>query len=955
MPQMRLLRFLAPFSFIFCPLLFGHLNAQTFKKTANGVVVYLSNPGASGAKAIRLTVVSDKIIRVTATPEAAFSEAKSLMVLPQKTTASWTLLPKENDVILQTGTLNVAVSLTTGEVSFAGKKGSAILKEAGDGGKTFNPVTVDGVKQYEISRSFETPAGEAFYGLGQHQEGLMNYRGEHVSLLQQNSDVAVPFLLSSKNYGILWDNYSITSFGDCRDYQPLDSFQLFDKDGKPGALTATYSDGDSVYISRREGEIDYPYLDDMTKFPGGYKLGSGRVIWEGSIASNFTGDHKFHLYFGGYVKVWIDGKLAQDSWRQSWNPASAKWKSYLQKGKRVPVKIEWLPDGDVSYLSLRLLGPIPEMSKNQFAFCSEAGDQLDYYFIQGADMDEVISGYRLLTGKATLLPKWALGFWQSRERYKTQEEILNTVAEFRKRGIGLDNIVLDWSYWKEDQWGSHEFDSSRFPDAAGMIKTLHDKYKTQFMISVWPKYYTNTANYAAMNAKGYLYKRNVELGRRDWIGAGYTSTFYDAYNPGARKLFWKQIGEKLYSKGVDAWWMDASEPDIHSNVSIEDRKDFMNPTFPGNSTKYFNAYALQNAKGIYEGQRSADSNKRVFILTRSAYAGMQRYAAATWSGDVGARWIDMKNQISAGVNFSMSGMPYWTMDIGGFAVEKRYEKPNEANKAEWQEQMARWYQFGAFAPIFRVHGQFPYREIYNTATDDHPAYQSMLYYNRLRYRLMPYIYSLAGMAYLNNYTIMRGLVMDFGKDEQVKNINDQFLFGPAFLVNPVTEYKATSRQLYLPEGAGWYNAYDGTYEKGGQAITAAAPYERMPLFIKEGSIIPMGPAIQYTMQKQADTLTLFVYTGKDGRFTLYEDEGINYNYEKGRYTTIPFVWNEAKHMLTIGERKGSFSGMLASRIIKVVPVSPQNAKALDADAPANYSLSYTGKPITLSIKPTKSQ
>jgi alpha-D-xyloside xylohydrolase len=928
--------------------------AQSFKKMAGGVIVYPAAVGEKDAKAVRVTVVTDRIIRVTASPSKEFAATKSLMVFPAKSSPVWKLVEKGNNVELQTERLNAVVSLNTGAVSFSEKDGELILKETPDGGRLFTPATVDGEKQFGLYQSFETEASEAFYGLGQHQEGIMNYRGESIELLQQNSDVAVPFLVSTKNYGILWDNYSISEVGDARKYESLSGLQLFDKKGNAGGLTASYfsrnaAGEDSVVTERTEAGINYPYLDNMRDFPAGYRLGSGDITWEGSIMPNVSGDHKFHLYSGGYIKVWLDGKLVADGWRQSWNPASTKWHTSLEKGKKYDIKIRWNPDGGESYLSLKYLSPLPGPDQNKFALSSEAGDQVDYYFVSGANMDAVIGGYRQLTGKATMLPKWALGFWQSRERYKTQDEILNTVAEFRKRGIGLDNIVLDWSYWKEDQWGSQEFDTSRFPDAAGMIKKLHNQYHTNFMISVWPKYYTNTANYAEMNAKGYLYKRNVELGRRDWIGQGYTSTFYDAYNAGARALFWKQINEKLYSKGVDAWWMDASEPDIHSNVNIEDRKDFMNPTALGNSTRYFNAYALQNAKGIYEGQRSVDPNKRVFILTRSAYAGMQRYAAATWSGDIGSRWRDMKNQIAAGVNFSMSGLPYWTMDVGGFAVEKRYEKPNEADKAEWQEQMTRWYQFGAFAPIFRVHGQFPYREIFNTAPDDHPAYKSMLFYNRLRYRLMPYIYSLAGMAYQNNYTIMRGLIMDFPKDGQVKNINDQFLFGPAFLISPVTEYKATSRQLYLPAGTGWYNAYSGGYETGGQTITADAPYERMPLFIKEGAIIPMGPVIEYTMQKQADTLMLFVYAGKDGNFSLYEDEGINYNYEKGRYSTITFNWNDEKQTFTVGQRKGSFTGMLTNRVIKVVKVNRQHPLPLDADANSSHTIRYSGNPVSMAL------
>ena len=332
---------------------------------------------------------------------------------------------------------------------------------------------------------------------------------------------------------------------------------------------------------------------------------------------------------------------------------------------------------------------------------------------------------------------------------------------------------------------------------------------------------------------------------------------------------------------------------------------------------------------------------------------MQRYAAATWSGEISANWHDMQLQIPAGINFSLSGMPYWTMDAGGFAVEKRFEKPNKKDLEEWRELMTRWYQFGAFVPLFRVHGQFPYREIYNVSPETHPAYKSMLYYNQLRYRLMPYIYSIAGQTYLNNYTIMRALVMDFPNDDSVRNTADQYLFGPSLLINPVYNYKERSRKLYLPKGHGWYDLYTGNYQEGGHTINADAPYERMPLFIKEGSIIPMGPDIQYTMQKPADTLTLFVYTGRDGSFTLYEDEGINYNYEKDAFSTIPFKWNEAEQSLAIGERKGSFTGMLSKRLIRVMLVNKEHPQSLNADAAAGYSFIYKGNAVLININQIK--
>jgi len=540
-----------------------------------------------------------------------------------------------------------------------------------------------------------------------------------------------------------------------------------------------------------------------------------------------------------------------------------------------------------------------------------------------------------------------LGFWQSRERYKTENEILSTVEEFRKRKIPIDNIVLDWSYWKEAEWGSQEFDKTRFPSPDSMINVLHKKYNTQIMISVWPKFYEGISTYNDFDKNGWLYKRNIADRQRDWIGKGYISTFYDAFNENARKGFWELINKKIYSKGIDAWWMDASEPDILSNVSVEKRKLQMTPTALGSAAEYLNAYPLQNAKGIYEGQRSTDANKRVFLLTRSGFAGSQRYAAAIWSGDIGSTWHDMRNQISAGVNFSMSGLPYWTMDIGGFVVPEKFEKPNAENLEEWRELMTRWSQFGTFVPLFRVHGQYPFREIFNTASEDHPAYKSFLHYDKLRYRLLPYIYSLAGAAYHDNYTIMRGLAMDFDEDTAVLNIGDQYMFGSSLLINPVYEYKQRSRQLYLPTCAGWYDFYSGKFYTGAQKINADAPYERMPVFVKAGSIIPFGPELQYTAEKPADTITLNVYTGANASFNLYEDEGTNYNYEKGAFSIIPIKYNEATKTLTIDKREGSFNGMLATRTFRIVWISKDKPKDLNAEQNADATLTYQGEQITV--------
>ncbi|RZM12957.1 MAG: DUF5110 domain-containing protein, partial [Pedobacter sp.] len=467
------------------------------------------------------------------------------------------------------------------------------------------------------------------------------------------------------------------------------------------------------------------------------------------------------------------------------------------------------------------------------------------------------------------------------------------------------------------------------------------------MISVWPKFNKGFDIYDQFDKENFLYKRNIAEGRRDWIGKGYSNTFYDAFNPKARTAMWDLMNKRLYSKGIDAWWMDATEPDMHSNLSVEDRKALMNPTFLGSSTTYFNAFPLVNARGIYEGQRKVNPADRVFILTRSAYAGLQRYASAAWSGDIASRWEDMKSQIGAGVNFSLSGMPYWTMDIGGFSVERRYENAKGADLEEWRELNTRWYQFGTFVPLFRSHGQFPFREVYNIAPESHGAYKSMFYYSQLRYRLMPYIYSLSGQTYHKDYTIMRGLMMDFVKDEKVLNIDDSFMFGPSLLINPVYAYKARSRPVYLPAGQGWYDLYSGKYIKGGQKIEAVANYERMPVYVKEGSIIPMGPALQYTSEKIADPVTLYIYTGQDAKFSLYEDEGVNYNYEKGAFATIDMSYNEAEKTLSIADRKGGFEGMLRRRRFRIVWIDAKKPVALSFEKEKGQLLTYEGKAIVL--------
>ena len=932
-------------------------SSSGYRKTENGVIVSLNASDRGAARMVRVEVMGEQLMHVSATPEKVWSDAQSLVVVGQPDATPFTVGEEGDEVTLATARLTARIDRTTGRVCFCRPDGTEILRE---GFRQFVPIEVEGKQGYQVSQRFASVGDEeALYGLGQHQADEFNYKGKNEELFQYNTKVSVPFIVSNKGYGVLWDSYSLVRFGNPREYSQLgELFTLYDKEGKEGALTGTYCPADKGLqtLVRREPQIYFEHLDrearlnKVVNLPDGFPFMGATVTYEGDIEPRETGEYRFILYYAGYTKVYIDGHLVvPERWRTAWNPNSYKFTVALEQGKRVPLRIEWVPDGYVSYCGLRALSPVAEEVQQQMAWWSEMQQQEEYYFVAGENMDEVISGYRTLTGKAQVMPKWAMGYWQSRERYKTQEEIVSTMQEFRRHHFPIDNIVQDWSYWPEDAWGSHDFDAARFPDPKRMVDDIHALHG-RVMISVWPKFYTSTEHYRQFDAQGWMYRQAVKDSIKDWIGPGYVGSFYDAYAEGARRLFWQQMQQKLYPLGFDAWWMDASEPNVRDCTDLQYRKDLCGPTALGPSAEYFNAYALMNAEAIYDGQRSADPDKRVFLLTRSGFAGLQRYSTATWSGDIATRWEDMKAQISAGLNFAVSGIPYWTMDIGGFCVESRYMeaqalydrtgRENEDLK-EWRELNARWFQFGAFCPLYRAHGQWPLREPWEIAPESHPAYKSILYYTQLRYRLMPYIYSLAGMTHFNDYTIMRPLVMDFTADAQVNDIGDQFLFGPALMAAPVYRYGDRTRTMYFPKGATWYDFYTGQPTEGGEQLTVAAPYERMPLYVRSGSILPLGPDMEWSDEKQPEVITLMVYAGADGAFTLYEDEGTNYNYEKGAYTMIPIRYDDAKGTVEIGQRQGKYPGMLQERIFQVVRITPEGRQAAQ--------VTYNGQSTSVSL------
>ena len=933
------------------------LNACTVRQDKDGVTVKVQSPAENGPALVRLEVMGEKLIHVSATPEKKFADTESLVVLPSEKKVPFEVVRNSETVTVSTASVNANVSTVTGEVWFTDPEGNVILAEQQGGGKSFEPIEVEGTHGYTFRQIFDSPADEAFYGLGQHQADEFNYKGKNEQLFQYNTKVSVPFIVSNKGYGVLMDSYSMMRFGNPEDFKQLgEVFKLYDRNGKEGCLTGTYVPFRGETLVRDEPNLYFEYLvaPEMARvvnLPEKFRFMGSDIAYEGYIEAPQSGEYQFNLYYAGYTTVEIDGNVVvPERWRTAWNPNSYKFTVSLEAGEKTPIKVSWKPDGGVSYCGLRVYDVIDPVEQAKHQWWSEMSKQMDWYFIAGNDMDEVISGYRTLTGKAQIMPKWAMGYWQSRERYKTSTEMIEALEGFRERNIPIDNIVMDWSHWREDDWGGHEFDPERFPDPKAMVDSIHDM-NGRMMISVWPKFYVDTEHYKEFDEKGWMYTKAYEDGIRDWIGRGYLYGFYDAYHPEARELFWNQMYEHYYPLGIDAWWMDASEPNIRDCTDMDYRKALCGPTALGSSTEYFNAYALVNADAIYNGQRGVDPDKRVFLLTRSGFAGLQRYSTATWSGDIATRWEDMKAQISAGLNFAISGIPYWTMDIGGFCVENRYVAGQEifnrtgkenADHKEWRELNTRWFQFGAFCPLYRAHGQYPFREPWEIAPEGHPAYESIVYYSNLRYRLMPYIYSLAGMTWFEDYTIMRPLVMDFMTDSNVLNIGDTYMFGPAFMVAPVYEYGARTREVYFPECEGWYDFYDNTFMEAGVRKTVDAPYGRMPLYVRAGSLVPVGPQIQWSDEKPADVIDLYVYQGADGNFTLYEDENVNYNYEKGLYSMIDFSYDDDSKTLQISDRTGEFPGMLKERVFNIIPVS-KNGKG------QAQTVNYVGSAVSVTL------
>jgi alpha-D-xyloside xylohydrolase len=830
---------------------------------------------------LSLHVKTDAIVRVTFARGPDFHGDDMVVIGPTRAPAPrWSIASTPTTVTLSTPRLRVTVTRGDGTVTFADTTGRMILAEAA-GGHRLTPAVVQGEQTYHVQQLWKANDDESLYGLGQRQEGRLDIKGYDFDLWQRNTVVELPLFVSSRGYGILWDNTAPSKFGDIGPFDPL------------------------------------PPTTE-------------------SLAAPVSGDYQFQTYSNGDTKVWLDGVLRIDHYKQNWATEYDQFKVHLEAGKRYPLKVT---NTGGTTLELRWKMPSPPAT----SMWSDVGDGIDYYFVYGPEIDQVIAGYRALTGQASMLPEWAFGFWQSKNKYNTQDEILKTVAEFRRRQIPLDTIVQDWQYWPIDKWGDHQFEASRYPDPDAMIKGVHDQH-AHFMISVWGKFYPSTNNFREMDAIHALYPTTAQDHVKDWLNREYS--FYDTFNAAARTLFWEQVNRALFRRGVDAWWMDATEPDLvqPSPPTLEATRRFIDRTAIGTASRVMSAYPLMNSKAVYDGQRSTAPDQRVFILTRSGFAGIQRYATVTWSGDITSTFQTLRKQVTAGLGFSIAGDPYWTTDTGGYTMDRRLAQATSGDALdEWQELNARWFQFSTFCPVLRVHGTDRPREMWNLGDENSPVYQAELKFDQLRYELFPYIYSIAGAVTQDGSTMMRPLVMDFRGDEQARALTDEYMFGPAFLVSPVTDYKARSRSVYLPAGTSWYDFWTGTHAAGGQTITADAPLDRLPLYMRAGSIVPIGPEQHYIGEKRDAPITLYVYAGANGRFSLYADDGRSYGYERGELARVPIAWDDATRTLTIGARTGRYPGMPAGRTFTVVLITPQTP--IGYGAAGGTPISYTGSEI----------
>jgi alpha-D-xyloside xylohydrolase len=841
------------------------LDKNGVEKTPDGVTL------RSSSGALHVAVCSDRIVHVVASPTNEIPDAIVPAVL-RKCGGQFSIASTKHGISLRTAALRIDIAADTGAVHFFTRSGDSILASQPSDGRSLTPDNIDGVRTYDVRQDFLLAPGESLYGLGQHQEGFFDIRDIPIRLLQANTNIAIPFLISTKGYGLIWNDPALTDFN-----PPTRPIQLDEN-------------GDAEFTSGPEGE--YGFL----------------------LSGNFRS--KLQLAVGDQKVIDL---------RNMWLPGSAGGKIHLAANTTYKIKAE--TGGDTA-LAVRF--PSDTMS-----FRSNASRAVDYYFIYGPEPTSIVSQYREITGEAPLLPRWAYGFWQCRERYSSQQQILDTAAEFRTRKIPVDAFVQDWQYWGKYGWNAMRFDETAYPDPAAMMSALH-KEDLHLVISVWAKFGAETAVDRQMVAAHLVLTRAASTGEPG--EAKEQENWADLFDPKAQKLYWSDIDSHLFRDGLDGWWLDASEPE---GDPLKDDTTFLGP---GKTVR--NAFPLYETSAVYNGQRATTEAKRVVILSRSAWLGQQRNSSISWSGDITANWETFRRQIPAGLSFSMSGIPYWTTDIGGF-----FRPPDQYTSDSYHELLARWFEFGAFCPIFRIHGFHSETEMWKYG----PEVERILrQYDDLRYRLLPYIYSDAWDVTSRGDTMMQALPFVYPNDKNLRSVGDEFLFGKSLLVSPVTEKGATARNVILPEGDNWVDFWTGDSYKGGQSVSTPAALDRLPIMVKAGSIVPLGPVVQSAADPE-DPLEIRVYPGKDADGQIYQDSGDGYAYENGSRAVIPMHWDDHHQQLVIGPTEGSFAGMERRIELRVVKVRRGVGVG---DAPEQHCdriVKYDGHRVTVKLADTPRQ
>lgn len=789
----------------------------------------------------------------------------------------------KQSLVLSLDGISVEFDKGTEVLTFKDANKRIILQEK-VGGRFMKVSSVQNEPTYQVEQRFVSPKDEYIYGTGQFQDGYLNIRGVTRRLTQVNTQISIPFILSSKGYGLLWNNYGLT------DFNPADQFVELTPANASGEAVTVNTTGTSGNVRETRQTYSFTASVDVPR-SGSYSL----LLDVGQRMAR-----KYYLV--------IDGQKIVDV-NNLWLPPTTSAIVELTAGKH-DIEVQ----GERNDKPVLYWRPVSE----ETVFRSPVAQMLDYTVFAG-NGDEVIASYRELTGPAPMMPLWSLGYIHCRERYNTQAELLENAREFRERKLPIDMIVQDWQYWGKYGWNAMKFDEDRYPDPGSMMKELHEM-DVRLMISVWSKIDAQSEVGKQAKEKGYY------IPGSDWI---------DFFNPDAAAFYWQNFRTGLLKYGIDAWWQDATEPE---NDDLQNRRINREQT-PGEV--YRNVYPMYVSKTIYEGLRQDDPDRRAMIFTRSGFSGMQRYAAATWSGDVGHDWETLRRQIVGGLGQMATGLPWWTYDAGGF-----FRPGDQYTNTGYHEQLIRWIQAGTFFLLMRVHGYMSNTEPWRYGEK---VEHIIARYLDLRYRLLPYIYSQNAAVSFNGSTLMRPLVMDFPEDRFALEQNYQFMFGPSILVAPVVESGVNRMKVYLPEcSAGWVDFWNGTPHKGGIFTDVNVDLMKTPLFVKAGSILPLGPQKQYASEETEQPWEIRIYPGADGSYSVYEDEGINYNYEKGQFCTFDLKWNDSDKTLTISDRKGSFAGMKERMDFNIVIVTPESGTGI-YQSKVNKSIVYEGKSMVISL------